>query len=125
MADLMFDIDIDAPRGLIAFTLVGQWTPATIGAFRVALADAYDRLAANGHPRGSFLILSNSQTHGVQSQSITTSLAELAKEFEVVAKKTAVVVSGMLHRLQVQRVAPSDKIRIFTDPAEAKVWLFY
>lgn len=118
-----FEIDVDESRGLIEFRLAGHWRMETVARFRVGLANAYDRLARKGHASGSLLILADCRAHGVQPQDIMAALADLAQELTTVAKRTAVVVAGMLHKMQVERVSPDDRIRTFSDYEEATAWL--
>lgn len=108
---------------MIRFALTKPMTTDALNIFRNDLRQAFARLEKAGWKAGQFLVLADVRDHGVQAQDTNRNLVALAEELGSVAERNAVIISGTIHKLQVQRIAPKENIRSFYTEDEAMAWL--
>lgn len=107
-------------RKFLRANLSGHWDVSVMDAFEKEARRAISR-AAGGDGLNA-LVLIDARKSGVQSQDVAQRLQILAAELP--AKRTAVLVANMLHKLQAKRINPVDHHRVFDREDAALEWLF-
>jgi hypothetical protein len=118
-----YSIEIDPSRTFVRVQLRNHWSDDLYYQFEVALRQAVERMAARGVTVGTFRTLVDLQNQGVLPKQQAEILARLATSFGPVSAKVALVVASALHKLQLTRITPQDRFRVFLDAEEATAWV--
>lgn len=118
-----YRFDFSREHGLLRITFTGQWTLETVDRYRVARVEAFRSAAAAGVPGSDLLLLVDRVSQPVQTQAVVDELGKVVADNQLLARKTAVVVTSALHARQIRRTGTSDSLRVFADEAEARAWL--
>ena len=121
MSNEPFHIEVDTARKLITVTCAGLWDTATVGDVERGMQDAVDRLSGQGCGRHDLLVLIDRRLQGAQTQDVVAALQRVAHDNADKALRTAILVTGMLNKLQSDRIAVG--LGIFTDESDALHWL--
>ena len=117
-----YDIETDPARGLIHFTLRGEWDDAVV-----------DRFVTDYKPMAAAMDATGGITHSlVDALSLGTLTEEVADRFPPIIraanprpdKRTAIVIDGLTNRAQARNVAQMVNARFFTSLSAAQDWLF-
>ena len=109
--------------GLVVATLRGYWTVETLGSFNDALDDLLVRHRTGAGAARQLKLLVDAREQDVQSREVIDALRQRAGSRGGTDVRVAVVVSGMLRKLQAERVAPNANRAVFLDEGAARQWL--
>jgi hypothetical protein len=112
---------LDPGQKLVEIVLRGHWTVDIARSYERDFRSALDELAQRGCPLGEQATLIDITGFGVQPQDVAAQLELFAADQSIAPRRTAMVVSTMLLKLQARRVAPD--YRIFDNRDEALAWL--
>ena len=108
-------------RNVIKVTTVGFWDIATARAY---LAEMKRRVAEMRQRRGYALVLVDGRESTVQSKEVMDEFTDL--ESMLIARegdRAAYVVADSLAKMQGQRLATSDRLKVFLSPTAALTWV--
>lgn len=112
-----YTLNIDRAANLISFKGRGFFDVETFTRVR---EEGY--AAARGLS-GDHLTFADLRECTVQNQDILALAQGLFLNSPVRAKRVAIVISGVLQRMQARRVKIRDGMEVFEDPCEARAWL--
>ena len=116
-----FEIHVDQETAIVRTVLRGFWTMDDLTAFGAGMYEAVQAIAAR-HP--IFALLSDSTRFKVQSPEVSDGFAHMmAVGSRAHSGPTAIIVGSILNKLQAERVFTDPRVRIFTDPAAARLWV--
>lgn len=115
----MYEITFDVARKLLRLALIGHWNRDVIEQFD---RDRTATLESLGWSTGSYDCLVDLRQQGVQSREVAERGGEISAVGSHLPRRTAVIASGMLAKLQVERVTGENE-RVFTSEEEAMAWL--
>jgi hypothetical protein len=118
----LYEIETDPERGLIEFTLRGEWDDAIVDEFVAAYRPMVAAMEATGGVRYSLV---NALDYG----ELTTAIADRFPPVIMSAKprpdkRTAIVLSDSVKRARARTVANMVDARYFNSVDAAKEWLF-
>jgi hypothetical protein len=117
----MYAIRYDPGERILHLKLEGFWTAATLARF---VAELMVRTTQLRMRRERFGVLSDSSRFAIQSPLVSQGFERImAKGAETHRGPTAVVVAGVLNKLQAERTLKGERVCVFLDPAEARGWL--
>ena len=117
----MFTVDTDEPAGLLHLKLAGFWTSDTVRGFIAALLPAVEQMQRRV---GGYSILSDSTEFPVQSPEVSEQFTRIMAAGAGRSRgRTAIVVAGMLNKLQAQRIFKGPHVGVFLTRDEALAWL--
>lgn len=116
-----FSVRADAARKLLDIELRGFWDLGTIDRFAGAVAMALQTLKSAGCRPGEQVSLVDNAQLNIQSQDVVHRFEELIESRLNTSRRTAVIVSSALLKMQAKRVGPSHQI--FEDRDTALRWL--
>ncbi|MEH3040437.1 MAG: hypothetical protein PGN21_10290 [Sphingomonas paucimobilis] len=117
----LYDIRFDPDRRILHLKLSGFWTMATVIRFA---AELLVRTTAARARHGRFATFSDSSGFPVQSTQVAQYFERImARGIAMDIGPTAIVVASHLNKLQAERVFHTDRVRVFTDRAQAEAWL--
>ena len=117
-----FSLACDAVKGSVHVHVVGHWTGREIEQLREALLGALDALrSAHFDPRQA-LLMYDASSYQAQSPEIAEKFGLMSDDPALVFRRTAVITSSALQKVQTRRVAPGHGV--FSSQAEAEAWLF-
>ena len=119
--DPAYKILIDPPRKYVEVHMIGLWDAATVQRFDRDLRRLLPALPKGGCRMGEQITLFDSTAFPVQPQDVSAHLAGMAADRSIGSRRIAVLVSGVLNKLQTRRIAPG--YHIFDDRNEALAWL--
>ncbi|HJT40098.1 MAG TPA: hypothetical protein VJ762_07190 [Sphingobium sp.] len=106
--------------GVIDACVTGFLDADACAAFLEAIRRAHHSISSRGiEPK----LLVDSKVGGIQGQGIVEQIGQSAGEATAHSRRTAVVVDGALHRLQVGRISHSEAHRVFDNREDAHSWL--
>lgn len=117
-----FTITMEPNKRLLQISMRGYWNEATLSAYDSKVREAAARMEAAGCPRNVILALVDTRGANVQSQQLLAEYRERFSQADRQPARLATVVSSMLFKLQVERVALPNQ-RIFHDHDVALDWL--
>lgn len=123
MTEPGFEIVTDPRNDLIRATLNGYWDLATVARYDVEIRRAHAALAAAGCGADSRRVLIDVRNHQVQSQEVVAALTALRASTGKATHRLAVVVGGVLQKLQSNRVNAEGRDALFTDLDAAIAYL--
>ena len=117
----MYSIRFDADTHILHLRLEGFWSEQTLAAFTAELLRTITALRAQ-HRR--YAVLSDSRQFGIQSPEVSQGFERImAHGATANPSPTAIVVAGVLNKMQVERTMKSDRLRAFLNEADARAWL--
>lgn len=117
----MYELSFDEQENLMVRRLWGFWTVETARAYVAEVDKLFARISSR-HP--DFNILSDSRDFPPQAAEVGAVMTEAMRRFAENHKcKIAIVVSGVLSKLQMERIYPFPHIRGFLDEQSAREWL--
>lgn len=117
----MFSLAFDPKRRIMTITGEGLWTLATLTRFSAEVL-AYGMVQRARY--GPFAVLNDVRRMPVQSAHVTSGLeVVIARGRAIATAPIAAVVSGVLPKLQVERILRGDHSRVFLSMDEAEGWL--
>ncbi len=116
-----FSIAFDRPTQVMRVHLVGFWTDVDEVAYEAALRGALTMLPAEGCRPGDQLMLVDITQHTVQSASALEFFAKITNDKIISGRRSALVITSALVRMQAKRVAPH--YAMFDDQEAALAWL--
>ena len=117
-----FTITMEPEKRLLRISIRGYWDETIVNAYDDKIREAGALMVSAGCPRNRILTLVDARGANVQSQEL---LEEYRKRFNQAYRqpeRSATVVSSVLFKLQVERVALPNQ-RIFQDLDGALEWL--
>ena len=116
-----FSIGFDRETQLMSISLRGFWVADDQLAYERELRRCLSLLPANGCRVGQQRMLVDITDHSVQSASALEFFARITSDRVISGRKSALIVSSALVKMQATRIAP--RYRIFQDRDEASRWL--
>ena len=118
----MFEIEFDEKQGLMKRRLWGFWSVETANAYVAEVESVIARIKRR-HP--SFVTISDSKEMRLQPADVMEVLSKgMKSSCTANSGKTAILVSSVLSKLQVERLYPYANMRAFLDEQRAREWLF-
>lgn len=114
----MFEIWYEPDHALLRIRIDGFWDDSTSVAFGEALRARSKAILAE---RAEFDVLSDARGFAVQTPEVANRFHALAERG--VARRTAIVVTSALAKMQARRSMESARVRIFGDMDAARAWL--
>lgn len=121
LKDEAYSIRVDGGARLLDMKLKGFWDVATVERFAHAIALAGQMLKSTGCPPSEQLYLVDNSTLDIQSQEVVRRFEQLLDGGANPSRRTAVVVSSALLKMQARRVGPNH--RFFEEREAALRWL--
>lgn len=118
-----FTFDLNHSRRLLRIGFHGQWSVLTVATYRLARSCAFRGAAAAGIEHGQLLLLVERWDQPVQSQEVVAAIGELVADNGKHARRTAVIVTSVLHARQIRRTAPTPAMEVFHTEEAALAWL--
>lgn len=118
-----FEITTCSTARLMRVRFIGNWTLETVDQLRQATRAEEGRLAASGCPPHELLILLDRRDQGPHPQDVVEALRQLSIENSGKAKRVALLISGMLTKMQVKRINVTGTTQVFRSEALALEWL--
>jgi hypothetical protein len=116
----MYEIKTDRRRKLLSVTLNGLWNLEVLEQYE---RDMKTALASLGCKPGEHLILADFRNHAVQSKDVVARVQAMFDTPLLASRRTALIVSGALAKMQQSRIIKRDDERIFSSEEEAIQWL--
>ena len=116
----MYEIAYDASANMLRLRLTGFWTPSVVEAFADEFLATVRRLARTAP---DLVIISDCRDYPVQSSEVTAAYADRLGPSAGMRQPFAMVVGGMLSKLQADRVADGANFGTFTTLEAAQRWL--
>ncbi|WP_425228375.1 hypothetical protein [Sphingomonas sp.] len=123
-SDPLFTVAVDPSRRHLHFVMNGLWDARTGAAFGAAAGSAIEKLVAAGAPFGSLRTLVDARTAAVMPQHIIANMQALAQSQGPASERVAMLLGGMLQKMQFQRTVHDPNFQIFFDEDAAIEWLF-
>ena len=118
-----FGITSDRAAKLMRITYNGNWTVETVEQLRQETRNEVVRLAAAGCLPHELLILIDRRNQGPLSQEVVEATRTLSTENSGRAKRVALIVSGVLNKMQIKRINVAGTTQVFEDEDAALEWL--
>jgi hypothetical protein len=116
-----YSIEVDRERRMLRIRFVGVWTITSMDEFAQARRRT---LTEEGWGKGDYVCLVDLREHGVQPRDVADHGIKSNVGAAVNApRKTALVVSSMLKKLQVARALTRGDEQVFMSEEEALRWL--
>lgn len=116
-----FSVRADADGTLLDIELRGFWDASTVERFAGAVAMALQTMKSAGCRPGDQVTLVDNARLNIQSQDVVHRFEELIERRLNTSRRTAVIVSSALLKMQAKRVGPSHQF--FEDRDAALRWL--
>ena len=118
----MFNVTVDLERGCFETEIFGFWSPETMTAFGLAVAEAATRIRATGRAPVSLCDYSRAT---IQSQEVVAAFGKMTRKPMVRSRRVAIYTDGALTKMRAARATRDHaEFRFFTDKDEARAWPF-
>lgn len=119
--DPAFSFRTDRLRKLVDISVIGHWDVATMNRFEHQLQEFHKELEQRVCRVGEQITIFDLRGFAVQSPVILLRIASKVKDPTIASRHVSVLISSMLLRMQVRRIAP--RYGIFATREEAVEWL--
>lgn len=117
----MYSFEFDDKHALLYIKLTGFWGREDLASYSSELMDTFTRIRRKHE---TIKILSNCIELAIQSEEIAQGFQNIMSAVQAQHNDPcAIVLGGMLAKMQAERVLASVSFRIFLDENEAREWL--
>ena len=118
-----YRFETDPIRNFLRIELVGLWDRSLAIVFAAEVEQTIRGMIEAGATHGQFRTLVDMSKKNILPQHAVAEFAKIVRP-DSPSIKIALVVSGVLHRLQAKRLSTTEKHRIFDRQDEALEWLW-
>lgn len=117
----MYRIEYDENESLLRLKLTGFWDADIVARFS---AELLSKTAELSRTNRKLSVLSDGTEFPVQPPEVAAGFVSLMNKISpLVGGRMAIVASGMLNKMQAQRIFTDPKIGVFATADEARAWL--
>lgn len=117
----MYILEFDEQTRVLSQRASGFWNLAEFGRYHAEFTALLSRIRSDGRP---IKMLFDSRDMPPQSAEVVNAFSKMTSADGMNADgRVAILVSGMLSKLQAQRISDNPLVKSFNDEAEARAWL--
>ena len=117
----MYNLEFDEQTRVLSQRASGFWNLEEFRRYHAEFAALLSRIRSDGRP---IKMLFDSRDMPPQSAEVVNAFSKMTSADDMNADgRVAILVSGMLSKLQAQRISDNPLVKSFNDEAEARAWL--